>query len=103
MVCDSAEPRSIAVLRTLGIRASAAMKGPGSLETGMRFLCDELEEIVIDPMRTPETAAELQQYTLARNRQGRLTGGWLDKDNHAIDALRYALEEAACSGIRCFH
>ena len=99
VVCDSAEPRSIAQLRQFGVRAVAAKKGRGSLEHGMRFLCDCIEEIVVDPEKCPETARELQKYTLQKDKSGRFLGGWPDRDNHAIDALRYALEEVSSPGV----
>ncbi|MBP3928707.1 MAG: PBSX family phage terminase large subunit, partial [Peptostreptococcaceae bacterium] len=46
VTCDSAEPRSIAELRELGIKALKAKKGPGSIEFGENWL-DDLEAIVI--------------------------------------------------------
>lgn len=89
IVCDSAEPKSIAELRSLGLRALAAQKGPDSLRHGIRFL--QGLEIIVD-RRCTHTMAELQSY---RWRQD-ASGGCLptpEGDDHLIDAMRYALEQ----------
>lgn len=88
---DSAEPRTNAELRDLGLNVRGAKKGPGSVEFGIKFLQD-LDEIVIDPERTPNTYREFSQYELDRDGDGNLKGTYPDKDNHSIDATRYALE-----------
>ena len=61
------------------------------MEFGIKFLQD-LDEIVIDPERTPNTYREFSQYELDRDGDGNLKGTYPDKDNHSIDATRYALE-----------
>ena len=91
LVCDSAEPRALQALRDAGVRAETARKGPGSVERGMRFL-RELRRIVIDPGRCPVAAREFSLCAFARDRDGRPSGGYLDANNHTIDAVRYALE-----------
>ena len=53
----------------------------------------DLEEIVIDPVRCPETAREFCGYELDRDKDGRFKAGFPDHDNHHIDAVRYACEE----------
>ena len=90
IVCDSASEKPIADLRAEGLRATGAMKGPGSIETGIRWLRTR-RRIVIDPARTPETAREFQRYEHEKNRAGEYVEGYPDRDNHAIDAVRYAL------------
>ena len=91
IVCDSAEPKSIAELRAHGLRAVGARKGPGSVEYGIQWLQD-LEEIVIDPARCPHSAREFTGYELERDGAGEFTGGFPQKDDHHIDAVRYACE-----------
>ncbi len=94
IACDSAEPRTAQALRALGIPVESAKKGPGSVHRGMRFL-QELSEIVIDPARCPQAAREFSICEYERDREGRATGGYPDRDNHTIDAVRYALEREA--------
>lgn len=92
IVCDSAEPKSIAELRDYGLRAVGARKGAGSVAFGIQWLQD-LEEIVIDPARCPESAREFTGYELERDRDGGFRAGFPDRDNHHIDAVRYACED----------
>lgn len=92
VICDSAEPKSIDDIEERGIRAEGAVKGPGSVERGIRFLKDELEEIIIDPDRCPNAAREFTQYELEKDKLGNFKSVYPDKNNHTIDAVRYALE-----------
>jgi phage terminase large subunit len=91
-VADSAEPKSIDELRSYGIRVTAAKKGPGSVEFGIKWLQD-LEAIIIDPLRSPLAAKEFINYALETDRNGMVKDKFPDKDNHSIDAVRYALED----------
>lgn len=92
IVCDSAEKKSVADYKDYGLFARAAIKGPGSVEYSMKWLAS-LTEIVIDNTRTPETATEFLNYEYERNKDGDIISGYPDKDNHHIDAIRYATEE----------
>jgi PBSX family phage terminase large subunit len=89
---DSAEPKSLAELKSYGMRIRGAKKGPGSVETGTKFLQD-LEEIVIDPERAPRAGKEFVNYALEVDRNGEVKSRFPDKDNHTIDATRYGLED----------
>ena len=92
-IADSAEPKSIAELRSWGMKIKGAKKGPGSVEFGIKFLQD-LEQIIIDPERCPLAAREFINYCLETDRSGEVISRFPDKDNHSIDAIRYALEDA---------
>ena len=92
VICDSAEPKSIAELQGLGIRAIGARKGPDSVSYGMKWLQD-LEEIVIDPKRCPETAREFYGYSYEPDGRDGFRAAYPDRENHAIDAVRYSREE----------
>lgn len=87
---DSAEPKSVADHRAMGIPAKAAVKGPGSVEYGMKWL--QKRKIVIDKSRTPNAYREFVGYEYERNKEGDIISGYPDADNHTIDATRYALE-----------
>ena len=90
VICDSAEPKSVADFRSFGLSARAAVKGPGSVEYGMKWL--QGRKIVIDRRRTPEAYREFSRYEFERDREGNFISGYPDRDNHLIDATRYALE-----------
>ena len=89
--CDSAEPKSVASWRTLGINALAVKKWPGSVEAGIKGL-QTRAAIVIDPRRAPLSATEFVQYQYEDDGAGGLKA-YADKDNHSIDKARYALAE----------
>ena len=91
IVCDSAEPKSIRDLRDRGLRVIAAKKGPDSIEYGIKFL-QSLDEIIIDPKRCPNTEREFRGYELLRDINGNIRSDYPDRNNHTIDAARYALE-----------
>lgn len=95
VICDSAEPKSIADLRRMGIHARAVDKGAGSVEYGMKWL--QRRTIVIDPKRTPNAYKEIIEYEYDRDKEGNLLSGYPDKNNHCIDSLRYALYRAIFS------
>lgn len=88
--CDNAEPKSIYDLRDCGINAKEAIKGPGSVEYSMKWI--QGKRIVIDQIRCPRAAAEFSGYEYERDKDGNVISGYPDKDNHCIDAVRYALE-----------
>ena len=51
-----------------------------------------LREIVVDSERCPLTAKEFMEYEFD-TRCGEVVGGYPDRNNHSIDAVRYAMEE----------
>ena len=90
---DSAEPKSISEMKSdYGCNFKGAKKGQGSVEYGETWL-DDLEEIVIDPKRTPNVAREFESIDYQTDKDGEPRAKLEDKDNHAIDATRYALED----------
>ena len=90
IICDSAEPKSAADYRAMGLPAKEAVKGPGSVEYGMKWL--QRRKIVIDRRRTPHAYDEFVNYEYERNKDGDIISGYPDENNHLIDATRYALE-----------
>lgn len=89
ITCDSAENKSIGDYKSYGLFARGAEKGPGSVEYSMKWL-QSLTEIIIDNIRCPETATEFLEYEYERDKDGEVISGYPDKNNHAIDAVRYA-------------
>ena len=90
ITCDSAEPKSVADYRAMGLPAKAAVKGPGSVDYGMKWL--QRRKIVIDRKRTPNAYNEFVNYEYDRNKDGDIISGYPDANNHLIDATRYAVE-----------
>lgn len=94
---DSARPETVSYMRRNGFpRIVPAIKGPGSIEDGIEFL--RAFDIVVHP-RCKHVAEELARYCYKTDPQtGEILPVLDDKDNHTIDALRYALEELRRSG-----
>lgn len=92
IAADSAEPKSIADHKKYGLTVYGADKGPGSVERSMIWL-QSLKKIVIDPRRCPETKREFVSYEYERTKDGDIISGYPDRDNHHIDAVRYATEK----------
>lgn len=90
IICDSAEPKSVNDYRDAGLPARGAIKGPGSVEYGFKWL--QSRTLVIDPKRTPHAYAEIIGYEYERDKDGNVVSGYPDGNDHAISALRYAYE-----------
>jgi phage terminase large subunit len=92
IIADSAEPKSISELNQYGLIVRGVKKGPDSIEYGIKFLQD-LESIIIDDHRCPETAREFLTYELDKDANGNFKAGYPDKNNHSIDSVRYAMND----------
>ena len=90
ITCDSAEPKSVSDYRDFGLPARSAIKGPGSIEYSMKWW--QRRKLVFDPARTPNARDEFKNYEYERDKDGNIISGYPDKDNHLIDAARYATE-----------
>jgi PBSX family phage terminase large subunit len=89
---DSAEPKSINELMQYGLKVYPVKKGPDSIDYGIKFLQD-MEAIIIDDRRCPETAREFLTYELDKDVHGNFKAAYPDKNNHSIDSVRYALND----------
>lgn len=92
ITADSAEPKSIDELISYGLDVKGAKKGPDSIEYGIKWLQD-LEEIIIDNVRCPNTAIEFGTYEYEKDKMGEFIAKYPDIRNHSIDATRYSREE----------
>ena len=87
---DSARPETVSYMQRKGFKIVPAIKGPGSIEDGVAFL--QSYRIVVHP-RCKLTAAEMATYSYEVDKKtGEVLPLLEDKNNNAIDALRYALE-----------
>lgn len=88
------EPKSNAEMRNEHdiLKIRQATKGPDSVEYGEKWL-DDLDAIYIDPIRTPNIAKEFENIDYQTDRDGNPKPRLEDKDNHTIDATRYAFND----------
>lgn len=91
ITADSAEKKSIAEIRRLGIdRIRAATKAPDSIIQGLQFLSQY--EFIVDE-RCVKLIEELENYTWKKDKKtNEYTNVPVDSYNHVIDAIRYAVE-----------
>ena len=87
---DSAVPTFRRLLENAGTYPLAAKKGQDSVIAGILFL-QSLNHIYIDKIRTPMTYKEFKGYEYLIDKDDNITNELQDKDNHFIDACRYAI------------
>ncbi len=88
VICDSAEPKSIAELRRNGVHALPARKGPDSVLHGLQWL--NQQKMVLAPK-----CVHLREELLGCRWADDGHGGFLPRpagEDHLLDALRYAME-----------
>jgi len=86
---DSSEPKSIEELKRLGCNVLSAKKGKDSVIHGIQWL--QQQQIIIDK-KCINSINEFQQYKWKEDKDGNAIRQPVDKNNHIIDALRYAYE-----------
>jgi phage terminase large subunit len=99
VIVDCAEPKSIGEMQKNSIHTIPAKKGADSVDYGIKFLVD-LEEIIIDDERCPNTAREFMGYELEQDANGNWKSEYPDKNNHTIDMCRYALNDEIMTGFK---
>ncbi len=92
VIRDSAEEKSVADFKRYGAFIRRAHKGPDSVRYGIKWL-QGLNHIYIDKKTCPLTYAEFVNYEYEQDSQGNFISSYPDKDNHSIDATRYALQK----------
>ena len=85
---DSAEPKSIAELRTYGHKVVPCTKGKDSIVYGINLI--NQNEIFVTS-RSKNLIKELQSYIWMKDREGNTINKPIDSFNHCIDAARYAI------------
>lgn len=87
--CGVDEPEHINDFRDAGLLAREAIVTPGSVKRTHEWL--QCRKIVCDPARTPRAYKELSEYSHdVDSRTGEIIDGYPDRNNHWIDAIRYA-------------
>ncbi|MBO7326929.1 MAG: PBSX family phage terminase large subunit [Clostridia bacterium] len=90
ITADSAEPKSIDELKSLGLRVKSAQKGKDSIKNGIQWIQDL--EIVIHP-KCVNFLTEISNYTWDEDKFGTKLNVPIDDFNHLMDAMRYSLEK----------
>jgi phage terminase large subunit len=94
---DNSRPETISHVRNQGFRVESCEKWKGSVEDGVAYL-RSFEKIVVHP-RCVHTLQEMRLYSYKVDRlSGLVLPAIVDKDNHTIDGLRYALQNSIMSG-----
>ncbi len=100
IIADGAEPKSIAELQKEGIRRiTSAKKGPDSINFGIQRL--QSRHIFVHP-RCHHTIMELCNYVWDKSSEGININRPVDRCNHLMDALRYAMEGEEQRGMDIF-
>jgi len=102
--CDNSDPRSITDLRQSGIQSLATKKGKDSINFGIDWL---LRQHIIIDIRCQNFKNEIQQYKWKEDKDGNALRVPVDKNNHLLDAIRYAYESESMYGdvkaVRAFY
>lgn len=89
---DNARPETISYMARAGFNIGAARKWAGSVEDGIAFI-RQFEWVYIHE-RCIHTIDEFNRYSYKTDRMsGEVLPALIDKHNHCIDALRYAIDE----------
>jgi phage terminase large subunit len=88
--CDSSEPKSVQEYISYEVKAIPAKKGAGSIESGIKKI-QAFSKVVIHPS-CKNVADEFKNYQWKRDKNGQALAEPASGFDHAIDALRYALE-----------
>ena len=83
---DSAEPKTIAELKSYGLQIVPVVKGRDSINYGLQLIQEQPLKVT---SRSQNLIKELQNYTWAKDREGNPQPFPIDDWNHGIDALRY--------------
>lgn len=90
---DSAVPTFRSQLCSLGLNAVAVKKGKyNSVDGGIQWI-RSMNHIYIDKIKTPHTYKEFKEYEYLINKYDEITTELPDKNNHHIDACRYAMSQ----------
>ena len=89
IIADSAEPKSIDEIKNYGVFIQPAQKGQGSVKQGIQFIQDQRVSVT---KRSLNLIREYRNYLWLIDKNGKLLNEPESGDDHALDAIRYALE-----------
>lgn len=88
IICDNAEPKSIAELREAGIRAEPSRKGKDSVNHGIQLI--QNYQIVVHP-KCIEFKKEIENYTWKKDKNDKPTDTPDHEFSHGMDSMRYGI------------
>lgn len=88
IIADSAEPKSIEELTRAGFFITPSVKGKDSINYGINLLKKYKKNVFF---RSKGLIEEFESYSWKKNRTGERVNRPVDKFNHGIDAIRYAV------------
>jgi phage terminase large subunit len=88
---DSEDPRTINEMILLGLNVGKAKKGKDSKAHGIKWVQDRVK-IVIDKKRTPNIAADFENYEFLKNKEGKIIYDYPEEPDGSA-AVRYGLEK----------
>lgn len=91
IICDSAEPKSIAELQEEGINAEHSRKGKDSVNHGIQ-LCQNYE-IIVHERNCPEFKKEISNYCWEKDKNGKPTDKPDHEFSHGMDSMRYGVSK----------
>jgi phage terminase large subunit len=88
VIADSAEPKSIDEIALHGINIQPALKGQGSVSTGIQGV--QVQQISVTK-RSVNILKEYRNYLWETDKDGRITNEPDHNWSHSMDAIRYAM------------
>lgn len=100
IICDSAEPKSIAELQEEGIKAEPSRKGKDSVNHGIQLI--QNYEIIVHEKNCPEFKKEIQNYCWAKDKNGKPTDKPDHEFSHGMDSMRYGVSKVLLPDVFSF-
>lgn len=91
IVCDNAEPKSIAELKDEGIDSVPSRKGKDSVNFGIQLI--QNYEIIVHERNCPEFKKEIQNYCWEKDKNGKPTDKPDHEFSHGMDSMRYGVSK----------
>jgi len=89
VIADSSEPKSIDEIKLYGVNVIGATKGPGSITQGIQHVQSQKISVT---QRSVNAIKEYRNYLWITDKDGRSLNEPSDIMNHAMDALRYGMQ-----------
>lgn len=88
VIADAAEPKSIDEIRLHQLTILPAQKGPGSINRGIGYVQQQKISVT---KRSINLIKEYRNYVWITDKDGTIINEAMDVNNHAMDAIRYAI------------